>query len=79
MSTTANTLSFAIYHLAKYPDIQRKARQKVIEVFGEERQDVLPTAEQLKELKYIDMILKEVNMLSWWWECNEQRYHKNYC
>lgn len=58
--TTANALSFAIYHLARYADVQEKARKQVIEVLGDEKRDVFPTAEQLKEMKYIDMIIKEV-------------------
>ncbi|KAL1928190.1 hypothetical protein VTP01DRAFT_3106 [Rhizomucor pusillus] len=57
--TTANALSFAIYHLARYADVQEKARKQVIEVLGDEKRDVFPTAEQLKEMKYIDMIIKE--------------------
>lgn len=69
--TTANTLSFAIHQLAEYPDIQRKARQQVIEVLGDERQNVLPKAEQLKQLKYIDMILIGV------WCFEEEDAHNN--
>ncbi|ORZ01521.1 cytochrome P450 [Syncephalastrum racemosum] len=57
--TTANTLSFWLYHLAMYKDIQKKAREEVIETMGGAPEDIVPTAEQLKKMKYMDCIIKE--------------------
>ncbi|KAJ9079996.1 hypothetical protein DSO57_1029739 [Entomophthora muscae] len=55
--TTANTLTTIFYYLSKHPDIQEKARKEVNAVLkGEKR---IPTAEELKELHYIDCIIKE--------------------
>ncbi|KAL1927585.1 hypothetical protein VTP01DRAFT_3822 [Rhizomucor pusillus] len=49
--TTTNALTFALYYLARYFDKQRTARDKVIKVLGDNPEDVLPTLEQLKQLK----------------------------
>ncbi|KAI8093084.1 cytochrome P-450 cyp509A1 [Halteromyces radiatus] len=63
LDTTANALSFALFYLAKNPDIQEKARQEVIRVLcpdgKEPTEDVLPTAQQTKELQYILQVVKE--------------------
>lgn len=53
-------MSFALYNLAAYPDVQEKARQEALRVLGSEPADIRPTAEQCKEFKYIDMVIKEV-------------------
>ncbi|KAI8143289.1 cytochrome P450 [Fennellomyces sp. T-0311] len=58
--TTANALSFAAYYLAVKPEIQKKAREEVIRVLGDDPKDILPTAEELKKMSYINMIIKEV-------------------
>ncbi|ORY96310.1 cytochrome P450 [Syncephalastrum racemosum] len=57
--TTANALTFAIYYLAVNPDIQEKAREEAIKAFGDNHGDILPTAEETKELQYINCIIKE--------------------
>ncbi|KAI8144465.1 cytochrome P450 [Fennellomyces sp. T-0311] len=57
--TTTNALSYAAYYLATNPDIQRKAREEVIRVLGNEPIDILPTVEQLREMPYIGMVIKE--------------------
>ncbi|ORY96311.1 cytochrome P450 [Syncephalastrum racemosum] len=57
--TTANALTFAIYYLAVNPDIQEKARQEAIGAFGDDPADILPTAEETKDLQYINCIIKE--------------------
>ncbi|KAJ2160691.1 hypothetical protein GGF46_002048 [Coemansia sp. RSA 552] len=56
--TTANSLAYVMMELARFPDIQTKARNIVIGVLGD-RKDAYPTDEQLKELGYIDLIVKE--------------------
>ncbi|CAO3616485.1 unnamed protein product [Cunninghamella blakesleeana] len=57
--TTANTLSSVIYYLSKYPDVQQRAREEVINVLGDDPKDIHPTSEQLKELVYLNQIIKE--------------------
>ncbi|KAI8330262.1 cytochrome P450 [Choanephora cucurbitarum] len=57
--TTANTLAFAIYYLATYPEIQQRAREEAIKVLGDEPRDVLPTLEQTREFVYINQVMRE--------------------
>ncbi|KAJ2610539.1 hypothetical protein H4S08_003572 [Coemansia sp. RSA 1365] len=56
--TTANSLSYVMLELARFPAIQKKARDIVIRVLGD-RKDAYPSDEQLKELGYLDLIVKE--------------------
>ncbi|KAJ2467248.1 hypothetical protein GGI02_004098 [Coemansia sp. RSA 2322] len=56
--TTANSLSYVMLELARRPDIQQKARDIVLQVLGNHK-DAYPTDEQLKELGYMDLIVKE--------------------
>ncbi|KAI8093087.1 cytochrome P-450 cyp509A1 [Halteromyces radiatus] len=60
--TTSFALSAAVYYMAKHPDIQEKARQEVNNVLcpdGEPKEDILITAEQTKELVYLNQVIKE--------------------
>ncbi|KAI7899442.1 cytochrome P450 [Cokeromyces recurvatus] len=62
--TTTNALSFIIYYLAKYPHIQQKARDEAIRILGDEPFDILPTADQLKQIVYINQVIKETLRLN---------------
>ncbi|KAI8138783.1 cytochrome P450 [Fennellomyces sp. T-0311] len=57
--TTASALSFAICFLAMYPEIQQRAREEVIKILGDDPENVVPTVEQMQQLTYINMIIKE--------------------
>ncbi|KAI8644190.1 cytochrome P450 [Parasitella parasitica] len=57
--STANTLALCLYNLAKHKHVQRKARQEVLNILGDEPMDVIPTAEDLKKLDYVNMVIKE--------------------
>ncbi|KAI8093091.1 cytochrome P-450 cyp509A1 [Halteromyces radiatus] len=60
--TTSFALSAVIYYLAKYPDIQEKARQEINNVLcpdGEPKEDILVTAEQTKQFIYLNQVIKE--------------------
>ncbi|KAI8328859.1 cytochrome P450 [Choanephora cucurbitarum] len=57
--TTANTLAFALYELAKNPELQEKARKEALEILGDATEDVIPTIEQAKQMTYINMVIKE--------------------
>ncbi|WLR47276.1 bifunctional cytochrome P450/NADPH--P450 reductase [Halobacillus litoralis] len=53
--TTSGLLSFAMYYLLKHPDKLQKAYEEVDEVLG----DDTPSFKQVKQLKYVRMILNE--------------------
>ncbi|GAA5801593.1 hypothetical protein HPULCUR_007041 [Helicostylum pulchrum] len=57
--TTSGALSFAIYHLAKHPEIQERAGAEAIAILGDEPTDNLPTAEEVKRMTYINQVMKE--------------------
>ncbi|CAO3627023.1 unnamed protein product [Cunninghamella blakesleeana] len=57
--TTANALSSFIYYLAKYPEVQKRAREEAIKIFGDAPEDISPTDAQISELKYINQAIKE--------------------
>lgn len=53
--TTSGLLSFAMYYLLKHPDKLTKAREEVDRIF----KSSLPTYNQVRDLKYIRMVLNE--------------------
>ncbi|KAI8139343.1 cytochrome P-450 cyp509A1 [Fennellomyces sp. T-0311] len=57
--TTASALSSAIYHLAVNQDIQKRAREHVVNALGDDSRDIVPTSEQSLKMPYINMIIKE--------------------
>ncbi|CAO3671169.1 unnamed protein product [Umbelopsis ramanniana] len=57
--TTSNAMTAALYFLAANPDVQKRARQEVLDVLGDEPLDVWPTLDQLKEFPYLTRIMKE--------------------
>ncbi|KAI8145132.1 cytochrome P450, partial [Fennellomyces sp. T-0311] len=57
--TTSSALAYAVYHLAVNHDIQKRAREHVINTLGDEPEDVVPTLEQSREMLYINMVIKE--------------------
>ncbi|KAG1114134.1 hypothetical protein G6F42_014272 [Rhizopus arrhizus] len=57
--TTTAGLLFCIFELAMNQDIQEKARNEIISILGDEKSDVLPTAEQISKMEYLNMIIKE--------------------
>ncbi|KAK4520166.1 Nitrogen permease regulator 3 [Mucor velutinosus] len=57
--TTTAALLFCIYELAVNQSIQEKARSEIISILGDEKSDVLPIAEQLVKMEYLNAIIKE--------------------
>ncbi|KAI7886186.1 cytochrome P450 [Lichtheimia hyalospora FSU 10163] len=57
--TTSSALSTIMYYLAAHQDVQDKARQEAIRILGDEPKDEIPTLEQLKDVTYINMVIKE--------------------
>lgn len=59
--TTANTLAFALYHLAMHPDVTARAREEVDAALGDA---FVPTLEQARELSYVEAIAHETLRLT---------------
>ena len=56
--TTSGLLSFAVYFLLKNPDVLKRACEEVDRVFGTDL-SVSPTVRQVRDLQYVQQILKE--------------------
>ena len=56
LDTTSATLTFCVFYLLKYPDIQEKLRQEILEVVGD---DENLTFEHIQSMKYMDNVLYE--------------------
>ena len=56
--TTTSGITFALYHLAKYPELQDKVFEEVRSIYGDD-----PTTpinyKSLQDLKYLEMFIKE--------------------
>ncbi|XP_019875047.2 cytochrome P450 4d2-like [Aethina tumida] len=55
--TTASSISFTLYEIARHPDIQQKLYEEIVSVIGLD--DVEMTTSQLHDLKYMEMVIKE--------------------
>lgn len=54
--TTASTLSFAVYELARNPDMVAKLRAEILQTVGRDR---TPSYEHLKNMPYLKAVLNE--------------------
>ncbi|CAG8774404.1 8683_t:CDS:10 [Cetraspora pellucida] len=54
--TTANALATLLYILSVHKDVQQKAREEILRILGD---NLTPSAEQHKLLKYLNMIIHE--------------------
>ncbi|KAI8865997.1 cytochrome P450 [Ramicandelaber brevisporus] len=57
--TSSSALNSAMFLLAKHRDIQDRARRHVLDVLGDAREDITPSAEEQRQLTYLTQILKE--------------------
>ncbi|CAL8331176.1 unnamed protein product [Lota lota] len=55
--TTAAAMNWTVHLLGSHPEVQRKVHQELQEVFGGSERPI--TMEDLKELKYLDCVIKE--------------------
>ncbi|KAI8138513.1 cytochrome P450 [Fennellomyces sp. T-0311] len=62
--TTASALCFAIYYMAMHPEVQERAREEAVRVLGNDPEDIAPTVEQMQQMTYINMVIKEVLRIS---------------
>ncbi|KAI8869927.1 cytochrome P450 [Ramicandelaber brevisporus] len=59
IDTTAKALTSCTYLLAIHPEIQEKVRDEVLQVLGDEPHDVYPTVGELKNMPFLEAVLKE--------------------
>ncbi|XP_047486687.1 cytochrome P450 2L1-like [Penaeus chinensis] len=59
--TTASTIRWAIYYLAKYPEIQAKVHKEIDSVVD---RDVLPSIQQRSSLPYLEAVTLEIHRLA---------------
>ncbi|KAG8196950.1 hypothetical protein JTE90_009009 [Oedothorax gibbosus] len=60
--TTSSGISWALYMLGTYPEIQLKVHQEIDDVLGDD-EDREVTLDDIKELKYLDCVMKETRRL----------------
>jgi len=60
--TTATVLSWAVYEIAKRPDIEKKLLDEIISYFGpsDGKSFIQPSVETLAEMRYLNMFLNEL-------------------
>jgi len=54
--TTSSGISFTFYNIAKYPDVQQKVYEEIIDVIGDDEE---LTMQKLNSLHYLDLVIKE--------------------
>ena len=60
-TTTAVSISFLLFKMAQYPEVERKLVEEIDSVIGDSN-DPIPM-ETLKEFKYMDLVLQETHRL----------------
>jgi len=60
--TTSSGISFTLYNLAKYPEIQQKVFEEVSEMYDGDK-DRAVTLQDLSKLQYLDAVIKESQRL----------------
>ncbi len=55
--TTSNAISFVLYNIAKYPDVQRKVYEEIISQLSTSDHSV--SLKDLNNLHYLDLVIKE--------------------
>ncbi|XP_058814828.1 cytochrome P450 4d1-like [Topomyia yanbarensis] len=57
--TTTSGISFTLWHLAKYQDVQQKLYDEINRVLGTDKTNAKLTNVEIQELEYLDMVVKE--------------------
>ncbi|XP_023223442.1 cytochrome P450 4C1-like isoform X7 [Centruroides sculpturatus] len=61
--TTSMGICWALYHLGLHQDIQEKVYEELQGIFGDDKDKTL-TAEDIREMKYLECVLKESQRIS---------------
>lgn len=56
--TTTSGITFCLYNIAKYPEVQEKCIKEIREVFGDDK-TAPTTLSNLNDLHYLDLVVKE--------------------
>lgn len=56
--TTTSAISFCLFNLAQYPQIQERVLKEQRDIFGADR-DQMATYNNLQEMRYLEMVIKE--------------------
>jgi len=56
LDTTSSTLTFAVHYLIKYPEIQEKLREEILDVIGSSEK---VSFEHIQDMKYLDNLIYE--------------------
>ncbi|XP_030572760.1 probable cytochrome P450 4e1 [Drosophila novamexicana] len=56
--TTASAITFSIWCMARAPDVQQRAYEEQVCLYGNEKERE-PTYEELQDMKYLDLVVKE--------------------
>lgn len=51
-------MSWALFTLGHHPDVQDKIFEEMFEIFGSDSQR-MPTLEELKQMRYLEAVIKE--------------------
>ncbi|CAG9771771.1 unnamed protein product [Ceutorhynchus assimilis] len=57
--TTSTAISFCLLMLATHPEAQEKVIKEQIDIFGSNLKTASPTYNELNEMKYLDLVIKE--------------------
>lgn len=56
--TTAMAMSWSIYLIGLYPEVQAKVHEELDSIFGNDNRDV--TMDDLRDMKYLECVIKVV-------------------
>ncbi|XXG83883.1 hypothetical protein AAC387_Pa10g1532 [Persea americana] len=62
--STSNVMTWALYYLAKYPEVLEKLKEEVSSIKEQKTGDELPTIEDIKAMKYVSKVTDELIRLA---------------
>jgi len=61
--TTSSGITFATYLLSRHPEVQQKVYEEQKSLFGDDLKSVDPSFQDMQDMKYLDMMIKECQRL----------------